>query len=331
MALEIDYKTLYKKASPGVVLIYAVDGKKAFRGTGSIIDGEGLVLTNTHVVAEKGKVREKLYVVLRPKQPTGEPKTDLKKRLPSKVVALNATYDLALLRIVDPPAGLTYLPLSDLRNVTVGESTVAIGHPGGGAPWSLTTGRLSASFQNYGEKQGWNLFQTETPLNPGNSGGPLLDGSGSVIGVNTFIVRRGEGGLALTGLNFAVKSTVARRWILKTLGKLPIDSFGGQASIDGRQKAAAEPKGKKLPARQSTVRKQAPVPDNDGPAEAKVRKETGERKPAILPAPPPRSKERYVSRIKPGQVFGGRKQLNDLFRKAEQAFDELDDAMKVLD
>ncbi len=60
MALEIDYKTLYKKASPAVVLIYAVDGKKAFRGAGSIIDGEGLVLTNTHVVAEKGKVREKL-------------------------------------------------------------------------------------------------------------------------------------------------------------------------------------------------------------------------------------------------------------------------------
>jgi serine protease Do len=94
----------------------------------------------------------------------------------------------------------------------------------------LTTGKVSASWEDYRNKKGWDVFQTETSLNPGNSGGPLLDGSGAVIGVNTFIIRKGEQGLTLTGLNFAVKSTTARTWIKGIIGELPPASLANDAT-----------------------------------------------------------------------------------------------------
>ncbi len=223
-AVEIDYKALYKKTSPSVVLLYGTDGEYSSRGTGSIIDDMGLVLTNTHVVVKDGQLWEKQFVFLKPEQVTGNPKKDYKRGFAAEVLAVNPEFDLALVQIVNPPNDLKPLPLSDLNQVGIGEPTVAIGHPGGGAAWSLTTGKISASWENYREKQGWDVYQTETSINPGNSGGPLLDGSGAVIGINTFIIRKGQQGLALTGLNFAVKSTTARDWIVSIMGELPLAS-----------------------------------------------------------------------------------------------------------
>ena len=217
----IDYKRLYQRSAPAVVVVFGSAGATGSRGTGSIIDASGLVLTNTHVVTRKGTDWPQLFVFLKPPQVTGSSSSDLSRRYAARLVAKHPRFDLALLQIVKPPQDLRALPLSDLRGVAVGEPTVAIGHPGGGALWSLTTGRLSASFENYRGVQGWHVFQTETPLNPGNSGGPLLDGSGAIIGVNTFIVRKGAGNLALVGLNFAVKASTVRRWIGRTIGRLP--------------------------------------------------------------------------------------------------------------
>jgi serine protease Do len=218
---EINYKKLYLETAPAVVLIYGTDGQTAARGTGTIIDQGGLVLTNTHVVVHESKRWKRLFVFLKPETVTGNSEKDLTHGHLAEVLAINPEYDLALVQIVKPPADLPVLPLSDLSKVGIGESTVAIGHPSGGAFWTLTTGRISASWTNYNTRPGWDIFQTETSLNPGNSGGPLLDGSGAVVGVNTFIIRKDKGGTTLTGLNFAVKSTTARKWIVQVIGKLP--------------------------------------------------------------------------------------------------------------
>jgi serine protease Do len=220
-AVEIDYKKLYKKTSKAVVLLYGTDGQQGSKGTGTIIDKSGLVLTNTHVVVNDDQLWDKQFVFLKPDKVTGSQKNDLSRGYSAKVLVINPEFDLALVQIINPPDDLPVLPLSDLSNVGIGEPTVAIGHPGGGAAWTLTTGKISASWRSYEERNGWDIFQTETPLNPGNSGGPLIDGSGAVIGINTFIVRQGSGGMALTGLNFAVKSTTARKWIIDVVGELP--------------------------------------------------------------------------------------------------------------
>ncbi len=238
-AERIDYKRLYSTASPAVVLIHSSDGKVGSQGTGSIIDKRGLVLTNTHVITHKGKNWPQIQVFLKPREITGDFRRDLKKGYRARVVAKHPQWDLALIQIIGSKQRLPVLALSSLSGVGIGEPTVAIGHPGGGAPWSLTTGTIGASWQDMNGKRGWHVFQTETALNPGNSGGPLLDGSGAVIGVNTFIRRRGRKGLALVGLNFAVKSTSARSWIQGVLGSLPSATELEAEEREGRRQRIA--------------------------------------------------------------------------------------------
>ncbi len=90
---------------------------------------------------------------------------------------------------------------------------LAIGHPESGGLWSLTSGRIGSVIKNQSGIRGKHVFQTETSLNRGNSGGPLLDGNGEMVGVNTNISRRSSDGLAITGINFAVQSNVVRGWL----------------------------------------------------------------------------------------------------------------------
>ena len=95
----------------------------------------------------------------------------------------------------------------------VGDPVLAIGHPESGGLWSLTSGRIGSVIKNQSGIRGKHVFQTETSLNRGNSGGPLLDGNGEMVGVNTNISRRSSDGLAITGINFAVQSNVVRSWL----------------------------------------------------------------------------------------------------------------------
>ena len=76
-AVEIDYKELYRISAPSVVYIYGTDDKIAVRGTGTIIEKSGLVLTNTHVVMNEGRPWESLFVFTKPRQVTGDAKNDL--------------------------------------------------------------------------------------------------------------------------------------------------------------------------------------------------------------------------------------------------------------
>jgi serine protease Do len=130
-----------------------------------------------------------------------------------QLVAFNQDFDLAILKLEKEPAGFTPLSFADPEQVDIGDPVAAIGHPEQGGFWSLTTGVVSARFEDYQNRKGWDVFQTEASLNRGNSGGPLLDGEGRIIGVNTMVARMASDGFVITDVNFSVQSKVVRDWL----------------------------------------------------------------------------------------------------------------------
>ena len=209
-------KEIYESVGPGVVLILASDdGRLGSGGTGSIIRADGLVITNAHVVINKETNRpyRRLSLFLKPDRVTGNMDKDLTRRFEAKLVAFDPSLDMALLRMENPPAGLTVVSLGNPEEVSIGDPVVAIGHPETGGLWTLTTGTISAEMENFNGVKGKDIFQTETSLNRGNSGGPLLDGQGAMVGVNTMISRKAADGLTITSINFALKSSVAQHWL----------------------------------------------------------------------------------------------------------------------
>ncbi len=219
-ALALDAKHLYRDAAPAVVHIAGTGGASSILGigTGSIVNSDGYILTNSHVIMHEGAIVDHIVVSLKPDSSEAYAGRSLGKSYEATMIARSVLYDLAILKI-DTPFSLPTLKLSDLANVDIGEDVIAIGHPGSGADWTMTAGRISGSFEDFEEVDGYDLFQTDTSLNPGNSGGPLLDASGQIVGVNSFVVRQGRDGFALDGLNFAVKSTTALAWVKKTMGE----------------------------------------------------------------------------------------------------------------
>ncbi len=147
-------------------------------GTGLIIDTDGHIVTNNHVVRSNGRPATKITVVL-----AGEKTVD------AKVIGADAATDLAILKIDVP--NLTPAELGSNANVAVGEDVVAIGYAldVAGAP-SLSTGVVSALGRSIREDPYAinDAIQTDAAINPGNSGGPLVDAQGKVIGLNTAIV-----------------------------------------------------------------------------------------------------------------------------------------------
>ena len=213
-------KEIYQKVSPGVVFIFAPEGKKMGRcGTGSIIRQDGLVITNAHIFAGKGssKPLSDISVYLKPEKVTGNHRHDLSRHYKGRIVAYDLPLDLALISITGVDVPLTTVGFEDSDRVVVGDQAYAIGHPEQGGLWSLTTGVISAQRQNFGGLMGKDLFQTEASINRGNSGGPLLDERGTMIGINSMIARTAQDGLAITDVNFSIKSNVALKW-LKGLG-----------------------------------------------------------------------------------------------------------------
>jgi len=209
-------KEIYESIGPGVVLVLASDdGRLGSGGTGSIIRADGLVITNAHVVINKETNRpyRRLSLFLKPDRVTGNMDKDLSRRVEAKLVAFDASLDVALLRMENPPSGLTVVSLANPDDVAIGDPVVAIGHPETGGLWTLTTGTISAEMENYNGVKGKDIFQTETSLNRGNSGGPLLDKRGAMVGVNTMISRKAADGLTITSINFALKSSVAQHWL----------------------------------------------------------------------------------------------------------------------
>jgi serine protease Do len=194
---------------------YADGGRKGSGGTGSIIQSDGLVLTNAHVVIEQqtGKPFARLAVFLKPTRVTGDSKSDLSRMVRAKVVAYSQPLDLALLKLDGATETLPVVDVSGSERARIGDRVVAIGHPEQGGLWTLTTGVISAEVDNFNGVNGKHVFQTETGLNRGNSGGPLLDGEGRMIGVNTAIARVASDGLPITSISFSLKSSVSTQWL----------------------------------------------------------------------------------------------------------------------
>jgi serine protease Do len=215
---ELSPREIYEQASPAVVMVMGhadVGSRKGSGGTGSIIQSDGLVLTNAHVAIEEqtGKPFARLSVFLKPARVTGESKSDLSRMVRAKVVAYSQPLDLALLKLDDITGALPIADVSESGQARIGDRVVAIGHPEQGGLWTLTTGVISAEVDNFNGVKGKHVFQTETGLNRGNSGGPLLDGEGRMIGVNTAIARVASDGLPITSISFSLKSSVAAQWL----------------------------------------------------------------------------------------------------------------------
>jgi serine protease Do len=213
---------VYRKAVPAVVLLVSMEpnSKTRSKGTGSMITDRH-VLTNAHVVlGDSGRPMDKTLVFYSFENPNDGIEQNFRKGRQAKVSHYSEKLDLALLEVEDPPK-VTPLGLGPADSVQIGDPVLAIGHPENGGLWSLTSGRIGARIRNAEGVRGNHTFQTEASLNRGNSGGPLLNEDGQMIGVNTSIARKASDGLAITGINFAVQSDVAREWLQSVGLRLP--------------------------------------------------------------------------------------------------------------
>ncbi|HXH81509.1 MAG TPA: trypsin-like peptidase domain-containing protein [Candidatus Tectomicrobia bacterium] len=169
---------IYERVAAAVVSIQAMKINKArpqqrfetIVGSGVIIDKDGQVLTNAHVVDGAAS----LFVEL-----------DSRARLPARIVGMDTVLDLALLR-VETSAALPTVRLGDSSAVRVGDEVLAIGNPLG-LDQTMTRGIVSGLNRLLPGVSDEPMIQTDAPINPGNSGGPLVDRCGNVIGINTLI------------------------------------------------------------------------------------------------------------------------------------------------
>jgi 2-alkenal reductase len=211
-----DATEIYAKRAAGVVTINAlfkgdsgaVDDTAA-QGSGFVVSAGGYILTNSHVITtagetapnEKPEAAEKVYVQYR----DGE-------RVPAEVVGWDVYDDVGLVKVEPADHSLSPVPLGDSSQVVVGEPVAAIGSPFGQES-SLSVGVVSATERSIGAltSPGYNLvdaIQTDAPINRGNSGGPMFNARGEVIGINAQI--RSESGNA-EGVGFAVPINAAKR------------------------------------------------------------------------------------------------------------------------
>lgn len=276
-ATEFDPQVIYANSSQSVVFVLGTAEDKQMAGTGSIIHREGFVLTNAHVVIDKdtNAPYAQFWVFLKPERLTGNSQKDLTRRVKAQLVAADRELDLAVLKLEQLPQPMSIMPFGDSDRVQIGDRVAAIGHPEQGGLWSLTTGVISASVDDYNHVAGKHMFQTEASLNRGNSGGPLVNADGQQVGINTAIARKAKDGLAITSVNFSVKSGVARTWLAQ----------------QGVQIAVAAPMARPAPsvAKQAeTVVTRATPPAGPAPQVAKPVPQPSAPKPKVEPLPPPR-------------------------------------------
>jgi len=227
---------IYKRDAPGVVYIKAEvvqhtqspfdfglpqEQRGEATGSGFVIDKDGTILTNAHVINGARKVTVQFAN---------------KQQETAKILGKDESTDLALLKV--DPAGLNLSPLTlgSSSTVQVGDPAVAIGNPFG-LERTLTTGVISAVHRPIQAPNGFQIddaIQTDAPINPGNSGGPLIDATGKVIGINSQIETGGSGNGNI-GIGFAVPIDTAKRYIpqLKKEGHIDRGYLGvATATID---------------------------------------------------------------------------------------------------
>ncbi len=204
--LEDRLVQLYESVSPGVVSIQVYSDFGSGIGSGFVIDKDGHIVTNYHVVELAREVEVHFQTGL---------------KVYGEVIGEDLDSDLALIKVDVDPSQLTPLPLGDSDQLRVGQTVVAIGNPFG-LSGTMTVGIISArgrtlesirqtetgSFFSAGD-----LIQTDATINPGNSGGPLLNLNGEVIGINRALQTDGSaimGSPSNTGIGFAVSSNILK-------------------------------------------------------------------------------------------------------------------------
>jgi serine protease Do len=170
--------------------------KRKGLGSGFIINKDGYIVTNNHVVQKAKDITVILYN---------------KEQYPARVVGTDPKTDIALIKI-EPKGTLTYVPLGDSDTLKEGESVIAIGNPFGLAE-TVTSGIVSAKGRVIGAGPYDDFIQTDASINPGNSGGPLMNYHGEVVGINTAIVATAQ------GIGFAVPINMAKDILLQLNNK----------------------------------------------------------------------------------------------------------------
>ena len=166
------------------------DFKQQSLGTGFVIDKEGFILTNNHVVEKTDEIKVRM--------------ADDREYV-AEIIGRDPKTDLALIKI-QPDHTLTPLTLGDSDKLEVGEWVVAIGNPFGLGN-TVTAGIVSAKYRQIGASSYDNFIQTDASINPGNSGGPLLNTTGEVIGINSAIYSQTGGSV---GIGFAIPINMAK-------------------------------------------------------------------------------------------------------------------------
>lgn len=208
---ELNNIEVYKKLSPGVVNVNSTSYARDFfgyvepregSGSGSVIDQEGHILTNHHVIEGAQKVAVNFG---------GQ------RNYAATVIGRDPDTDLAVIKLVERPREpLTVVPLGDSDKLVVGQKVLAIGNPFG-LDRTLTTGVISGLQRPIRARNGRPIegaIQTDASINPGNSGGPLLDSQGRMIGINSQILSPSG---ASAGVGFAVPVNIAKRIIPQLL------------------------------------------------------------------------------------------------------------------
>jgi 2-alkenal reductase len=208
---SFDASRIYHDRTAGVVTIYAITGKDSLsaqeaQGSGFVVSSKGYILTNSHVITNAGEgadnvtAADKLIVQFQDRD-----------RIPAKVVGWDIYDDVGLLKVDPRDHPLIAVPLGVSAQVRVGEPVAAIGSPFGNQN-SLSVGVVSATERSIASLTSRyslvDAIQTDAPINHGNSGGPLFDARGRVIGINAQI--RSDSGNA-EGVGFAVPIDSARR------------------------------------------------------------------------------------------------------------------------
>ncbi|MCA1578512.1 MAG: trypsin-like peptidase domain-containing protein [Acidobacteria bacterium] len=202
---------VYRTLSPGVVFIHSTTYARDFfgfveqqqgSGSGSILDQQGNILTNYHVIENAQKLSVSLGG---------------KKDYPAVFVGGDPDTDLAVIRLTEKPAGpLTVVPFGDSEKLVVGQKVLAIGNPFG-LDRTLTTGVISGLQRPIRARNNRLIegaIQTDASINPGNSGGPLLDSHGRMIGINSQILSPSG---SSAGVGFAVPVGIAKRVVPEIL------------------------------------------------------------------------------------------------------------------
>jgi len=207
---------IYQKYSPGVIEVLSTftnvsqqgffgptSGSAQALGSGFVVSSDGYILTNAHVVSDNGVTASSVTVVFKGRGATTT------RRVTATIVGIDNTSDVAVLK-VDPDKAPTLVPLQlgDSDKVQVGEAVVAIGNPLG-YDFSLTAGVVSATDRTLQSPNGATIdngIQTDAAINEGNSGGPLIDSTGHVVGINEQIASQSGGN---QGLGFAVPINTA--------------------------------------------------------------------------------------------------------------------------